>query len=101
MSGPVQASQPVSTPVQPLTQDRNIEKLQKQARDFEAVFAGKLINTMLSTVEKGEFSGGSAEETFQGLLGERIGDALAVQGGFGIAPSVLAQLIRLQADSHE
>jgi Rod binding domain-containing protein len=78
-----------------------MEKLQKQARDFEAVFAGKLINTMLSTVEKGEFSGGSAEETFQGLLGERMGDAMAAQGGLGIAPSVLAQLISLHGGSHE
>jgi Rod binding domain-containing protein len=101
MSGPVHTSPSGSAPVQALPQDRNMEKLQKQARDFEAVFAGKLINTMLSTVEKGEFSGGSAEETFQGLLGERMGDAMAAQGGLGIAPSVLAQLIRLQGDSHE
>ena len=101
MSSPVHASPSVSAPVQPLPQVRNIENLQKQARDFEAVFAGKLINTMLSTVEKSEFSGGSAEETFQGMLGERMGDALAAQGGLGIAPSVLAQLIRLQGNAHE
>lgn len=101
MRSPVHASPAVSAPVQPLQQDRNMAKLQKQARDFEAVFAGKLINTMLSTVEKGEFSGGSAEETFQGLLGERMGDAMAAQGALGIAPSVLAQLIRLQGGSHE
>ena len=101
MSGPVHTSPSGSAPVQALPQGRNMEKLQKQARDFEAVFAGKLINTMLSTVEKGEFSGGSAEETFQGLLGERMGDAMAAQGALGIAPSVLAQLIRLQGGSHE
>lgn len=101
MSNPVPTFPTVSAPVQPLTQDRKIEKLQKQARDFEAVFAGKLINTMLSTVEKSEFSAGNAEETFQGMLGERIGDAMAAQGGFGLAPSVLAQLIRLQGNSHE
>lgn len=101
MSSPVNASPFVPAPVQLSPQDRNIENLQKQARDFEAVFAGKLINTMLSTVEKSEFSGGNAEETFQGMLGERMGDALAAQGGLGIAPSVLAQLIRLQGNSHE
>ena len=101
MTSPVHASPFISGAVQPVAQDRNMENLQKQARDFEAVFAGKLINTMLSTVEKGEFSGGSGEETFQGMLGERMGEALAAQGGFGIAPSVLAQLIRLQGNSHE
>jgi len=101
MSSSVNASPFVSGPAQPVVQVPNIENLQKQARDFEAVFAGKLINTMLSTVEKGDFSGGSAEETFQGILGERMGEALAAQGGFGIAPSVLAQLIRLQGNSHD
>lgn len=101
MSSPVQAPPSVTAPVQNPAQDRNIQKLQKQARDFEAVFAGKLVNTMLATVEKSEFSAGNAEDTFQGMLGERIGDAMAAQGGFGIAPSVLAQLIRLQGNSHE
>ena len=101
MSDPAPTSPAAAATVQPLSQDRNLAKLQKQARDFEAVFAGKLVNTMLSTVEKGEFSGGNAEDTFQGMLGERIGDAMAAQGGFGLAPSVLAQLIRLQGNSHE
>lgn len=101
MSSPVPTLPAVSASVQPSPHDRNIEKLQKQARDFEAVFAGKLINTMLSTVEKSEFSAGNAEETFQGMLGERIGDAMAAQGGLGLAPSVLAQLIRLQGNTHE
>jgi len=101
MSDPVSVLPAAPSPAQPLPLDRNSAKLQKQARDFEAVFAGKLINTMLSTVEKGDFSGGNAEDTFQGMLGERIGDAMAAQGPFGLAPSVLAQLIRLQGNSHE
>lgn len=75
--------------------------LTKQAEDFEAVFIGKLVNTMFETVEKGEFSDSNAESAFQGLMGEQIGDAIAARGGIGLAPSVLAQLIRLQGNAHE
>lgn len=78
------------------SQPHNLAQLQKQAKDFEAVFIGKLVNIMFETVEKGDFSGSHAEETFQGMLGERIGDALAERGGFGLARPVLDQLIRLQ-----
>jgi Rod binding domain-containing protein len=75
--------------------------LAKQAQDFEAVFIGKLVNTMLETVEKDSFSDSNAESAFQGLMGEQIGNSIAVRGGIGLAPSVLAQLIRLQGNAHD
>jgi flagellar protein FlgJ len=83
------------------TKIRNLAQLQKQAEDFEAVFIGKLVNIMFDTVAKGDLSGSHAEETFQGMLGERIGDALAEKGGFGLAQPVLDQLIKLQENVHE
>lgn len=75
--------------------------LVKQAQDFEAVFIGKLVNTMFETVDKGTFSDSNAESAFQGLMGEQIGNAIAARGGIGLAPSVLAQLIRLQGNADE
>lgn len=75
--------------------------LKKQAQDFEAVFIGKLVNTMFETVEKDGISDSNAESAFQGLMGEQIGNAIAARGGIGLAPSVLAQLIRLQGNTHE
>lgn len=75
--------------------------LAKQAQDFEAVFIGKLVNTMFETVEKGSFSDSNAESAFQGIMGEQIGSAIAARGGIGLAPSVLAQLIRLQGNASE
>lgn len=67
------------------------------AKNFEAVFLGQMANMMLSTVDKGEdFSGGNGEDMFRGILGEKLGNAIADRGGVGIAPMVLDQIIKLQ-----
>lgn len=71
------------------------------AEAFEAVFIGQMTSLMMETAGSGgEFSGGSGEEMFRGLLAERIGDAIAKRGGIGLAPAVAEQIIRMQGRNH-
>jgi len=67
------------------------------ARSFEAVFVGQMVRIMMDTTPSdGPFNGGHGEEMFRGVLAEKMGDAIAQRGGFGLAPAVLNQILRLQ-----
>jgi flagellar protein FlgJ len=67
------------------------------ARAFESVFVGQMTSIMMETVPTdGPFSGGHGEEMFRGVLAEQMGDAIARRGGFGLAPAVLDQMIKMQ-----
>lgn len=68
----------------------------KTAREFEAVFLGQMTQLMLESVGEGEFSGGHGEQMFRGVLAEKLGTAIAAQGGIGLAPAVMDQIIKLQ-----
>lgn len=68
----------------------------KTAREFEAVFLGQMTQLMMESVGDGEFSGGHGEQMFRGVLAEKLGTAIAAQGGVGLAPAVMDQIIKLQ-----
>ncbi|KQS46938.1 MULTISPECIES: rod-binding protein [unclassified Sphingomonas] len=69
----------------------------KTAKSFEAVFLGQMTQMMMETVETdGPFGGGHGEEMFRGVLAEKLGTAIAAKGGIGLAPAVMAQIIKLQ-----
>jgi peptidoglycan hydrolase FlgJ len=50
-------------------------------------------------VQTGEFSGGHGEEMFRGVLAEKLGTAIAQKGGVGLAPAVLAQILKMQENA--
>lgn len=67
------------------------------AQKFEAVFLGQMMQLMLESVDSGgEFSGGSGEQIFRGVLAEKLGDEIARHGGIGLAPAVMDQILKLQ-----
>lgn len=67
------------------------------ARAFEAVFLGQMTQLMLGSVEQqGELSAGPGTGAFRGMLAEQVGTAIAAHGGIGLAPAVMAQMIRMQ-----
>ena len=68
----------------------------KTAREFEAVFLGQMTQLMMESVGDGEFSGGHGEQMFRGVLAEKLGTAIAANGGLGLAPVVLDQIIKMQ-----
>jgi Rod binding domain-containing protein len=70
---------------------------QKSAEEFEAV----LLNTLLAPMFEGlgtddPLTGGSAEQTWRGLLVEEYANSMAAQGGIGVAESVYRELIAMQ-----
>ena len=69
------------------------------AQSFEAVFLGQMTQLMFESVQTGEFSGGHGEEMFRGVLAEKLGTAIAQKGGVGLAPAVLAQILKMQENA--
>ena len=83
---PVDPRKPVPTPKDKAT-----------AQDFEAVFLGQMMKTMLeSGAPEGDFTGGQGEEMFRGVLAEKLGIEMAKRGGIGLAPVVLEQMMKMQ-----
>ncbi len=67
------------------------------AKAFESVFIGQMTKIMMDTAPTdGPFSGGHGEEMFRGVLAEQMGNAIAKRGGIGLAPAVVAQMLRMQ-----
>ncbi len=67
------------------------------ARDFEAMFATQMLAPMWQGVEVDEyFGGGAGEETFRSMMLQEYGRAIAATGGFGLAPAIRTEMLRLQ-----
>lgn len=67
------------------------------ARQFEGVFAGQVAKIMMESAEMdGDFTGGSGESMFRGIMAEQIGNQIAQGRGLGLASAVEAQIIRMQ-----
>jgi Rod binding domain-containing protein len=67
------------------------------AKDFEAMFMAQMLQPMFEGVEVNEmFGGGHGEEMMRGILIQEYGKAMAAGGGFGLADSVKAEMIRMQ-----
>lgn len=94
MTAPVTAAAPA--PVTP-----KAAAAKQTAEKFEAVFLGQMTQLMMESVEVGDqFSGGHGEEMFRGVLAEKLGTAMAAKGGIGLAPAVMAQIIKMQGGSN-
>ena len=82
---------------QPAQPSKPTAKAIATAVDFEAVFLGSMVKTMMETGKpEGGFTGGNAEEMFRGVLAEKLGIEIAKRGGVGLAPMVLEQMVRMQ-----
>ncbi|MCB1508728.1 MAG: rod-binding protein [Hyphomicrobiaceae bacterium] len=69
----------------------------RAAEDFEAVFLNAMLAPLFEGIETPEpFGGGSAEQTWRGLLVDEYAKTIASAGGVGIADSVRAELLRMQ-----
>ena len=79
-------------------------RVHETAKQFESVFLAQMLKPMFDTVEVDEnFGGGSAEETWRGILIEKYAERIADAGGVGIAECVEKQMLKLQeiADGHK
>jgi peptidoglycan hydrolase FlgJ len=73
------------------------EKVRATAVDFEAFFITQMFEHMFSGIETdGPFGGGSGEKIFRSMLMQEYGAETARQGGFGIADTIVRQLLATQ-----
>ena len=72
-------------------------KARKVARDFEAVFIGRMLQPVFSGMSSSPpFGGGHAEQVWRSLMVDEIGKAIAQHGGIGLADQVQAEILRAQ-----
>lgn len=73
-------------------------EIQRVGREFEAMFLTEMLRPMFQGLKTDELGGGGmGEEMFRPLLIERYADAIAQNGGVGIADAVVRELMRHQA----
>jgi flagellar protein FlgJ len=74
---------------------------EKAAEDFESMFLSQMLAPMWQGIETdGMFGGGSAEETFRGMLMNEYGKVVSKAGGLGIASAVKTELLRMQENQN-
>lgn len=77
--------------------EKDMQKLEAAAEDFEAVFLAEMMKPMFETVKVDEtFGGGKGEEVFRSFLVQEYGKILAATGTVGISQQVKQALIDIQ-----
>lgn len=72
-------------------------KAEKAANEFEAMFIGQFLGSMFQGISTdGLMGGGQGEAMFRSLLIEQYAQNVQKQGGFGLAASVKAELLKHQ-----
>jgi Rod binding domain-containing protein len=76
---------------------RDAAKADKAAKQFEAMFIGQFLGAMYQDVPTdGLTGGGQGEAMFRSLLVDQYAQSIEKQGGFGLAASVKAELLKHQ-----
>lgn len=97
---PISVIPPVTPPAVAAPIGSKVPTPKQTAEKFEAVFLGQMTQLMMESVDMGDqFSGGHGEAMFRGVLAEKLGTEMAKSGGIGLAPAVMAQIIKMQGGS--
>ena len=76
---------------------KNLEAIEKTAKEFEAVFLSQMMSHMFEGLEADSmFGGGQAEKIYQGMMVNEYAQDLANNGGVGIADEVAKYMLRVQ-----
>lgn len=72
--------------------------IRQQAEELEGVFLTQLTKAMFETVKSEEGVGGGSfgEDTWRGMQAEEFANAIAQNGGIGLADQLVAQLLSQQ-----
>jgi flagellar protein FlgJ len=72
-------------------------KADKASKAFEAMFIGQFLGSMYDGIPTdGIMGGGQGEQMFRSLLVDQYAQSIEKQGGFGLAASVKAELLKHQ-----
>jgi flagellar protein FlgJ len=75
----------------------DIAKADKASKAFESMFIGQFLGSMYQGISTdGITGGGQGEQMFRSLLVEQYAQSIEKQGGFGLAASVKAELLKHQ-----
>lgn len=67
------------------------------AKEYESVFISQFLGSMFSGIKTdGVFGGGQGEEMFRSLMTDQYAKGLTARGGFGLAASMQAELLKHQ-----
>ena len=92
----------ISKSLQDAAKDKNLDKIDKTAKEFEAVFVAEMLKPMFEGLEvNGTFGGGRGEEVFRGMLLQEYGKIISQTGGVGLADHVKDQMIQLQEQANK
>jgi len=85
---------------QPLTAAKGFKNeaaMDKAAKEFEGVFISQFLGSMFSGIKTdGIGGGGQGEEMFRSMMVGKYADGIVAQGGFGLASSIKAQMLKMQ-----
>jgi len=85
---------------QPLSTARsfpNDAAMDKAAKEFESVFISQFLGSMFSGIKTdGPMGGGQGEEMFRSMMIDKYAQGITAQGGFGLAASIKAQMLKMQ-----
>lgn len=74
-----------------------INKIKQQAEELEGVFLNLLTKEMFATAKsENGFGGGFGEETWRSVQAEQLANAMAQNGGLGIADQIIGDMIAMQ-----
>jgi Rod binding domain-containing protein len=75
----------------------NAAKADAAAKDYESVFIAQFLGSMFSGIGSNSLTGGGqGEEMFRSLMVDQYAKGLEAQGGFCLADSMKAQLLKMQ-----
>lgn len=96
---PAQENPDARVPGQGLPTDR-VEELRQAAQELEATFIAEMLKQARFGEARGAFGGGAGEEQFASFLRTEHAQAIAAQGGFGLAESIFNALVaRVEGES--
>jgi Rod binding domain-containing protein len=76
---------------------KNDAAMDKAAKEFEGVFITQFLGSMFSGIKTdGPTGGGQGEEMFRSMMIDKYAEGLVKQGGFGLASSIKAQMLKMQ-----
>jgi Rod binding domain-containing protein len=91
------SSDPIQIQQTPNKKKLNVQRVDKAAEDFEAMFLTQMMQPMFEGIPTdGMFGGGSSEEVYRSFLLDEYGRLMARAGGIGIADHVRKELLKLQ-----
>ncbi len=80
------------------TINKNIQRIDEAAREFEAVFIAEMMKPMFEGIEVNKlFGGGKGEEIFRSMMLQEYGKEIASLDIIGIQNQVKNKLIEMQA----